>query len=97
MVAVNTSMDLSLTVGRFYLPFNKSTPDEAMFSLPYIDSADRGMNLTPISHVLLTSFTKQSTVLVTLSVYETTPCFNSLPNDKSFDVTKLKPLADDRI
>lgn len=42
MVAVNSTRDLSMTVGQFYLPFNRTTEDDAVFSLPYIDNADGG-------------------------------------------------------
>ena len=42
MFAINSTRDLSLSVGKFYLPFNKSSPEDPVFSLPYIDSADGG-------------------------------------------------------
>lgn len=42
MVAVNSTRDLSMTVGQFYLPFNRTTEEDAVFSLPYIDNADGG-------------------------------------------------------
>ena len=43
MLSINSTRDLSLSVGKFYLPFNKSADeDSAVFSLPYIDSADGG-------------------------------------------------------
>lgn len=45
MIAINNTRDLSLTVGRFYMPFNKTTAEEAVFSLPYIDVADGGKSL----------------------------------------------------
>lgn len=50
MIAVNNTRDLSMTVGRFYVPFNKTTSEDAVFSLPYIDSADGG-NLTLSLHL----------------------------------------------
>ena len=43
MFSINSTRDLSLSVGKFYLPFNKSSPEDAVFSLPYIDSADGGL------------------------------------------------------
>lgn len=47
MLAINSTRDLSLSVGKFYLPFNKSTDeDAAVFSLPYIDSADGALTLS---------------------------------------------------
>ena len=42
MLAINSTRDLSLSVGKFYLPLNQSTEDTTVFSLPYIDSADGG-------------------------------------------------------
>ena len=43
MLSINSTRDLSLSVGKFYLPFNKSADeDSAVFSLPYVDSADGG-------------------------------------------------------
>ena len=42
MVAVNSTRDLSMTVGQFYLPFNRTTNEDGVFSLPYIDNADGG-------------------------------------------------------
>ncbi|WAR23918.1 CAHD1-like protein [Mya arenaria] len=46
MVAVNDTRDLSLMVGRFYTPFNKTTPEDAIFSLPYIDVADGALTMS---------------------------------------------------
>lgn len=46
MVVVNNTRDLSMTVGRFYQPFNKTTPEDAVFSLPYIDSADGALTMS---------------------------------------------------
>ena len=42
MLAINSTRDLSLSVGKFYLPLNQSTEESTVFSLPYIDSADGG-------------------------------------------------------
>ena len=42
MLSVNETRDLSTTVGRFYTPFNRTVPEEAVFSLPYVDLADGG-------------------------------------------------------
>ncbi|KAL5022166.1 hypothetical protein ScPMuIL_001321 [Solemya velum] len=46
MLAVNTTRDLSSTVGKFYIPLNKTTRDEYIFSLPYIDIADQGLTMS---------------------------------------------------
>ncbi|KAH3694838.1 hypothetical protein DPMN_082279 [Dreissena polymorpha] len=43
MVAVNNTQDLGMAVGQFYKPFNRTTTEDAMFSLPYIDNADGGL------------------------------------------------------
>lgn len=41
MVTINSTKDLSVSVGRFYLPLNKSAPESPIFSLPYMDMADQ--------------------------------------------------------
>ena len=41
-MAINSTQDLSSSVGRFYLPLNRTAENEAVFSLPYIDEADGG-------------------------------------------------------
>ena len=46
MLAINSTRDLSLSVGKFYLPLNQSTEENTVFSLPYIDSADGGKNFS---------------------------------------------------
>ena len=43
MMAINSTQDLSSSVGRFYLPLNRTAQDDPVFSLPYIDEADGGM------------------------------------------------------
>ena len=42
MMAINSTQDLSSSVGRFYLPLNRTAQDDPVFSLPYIDEADGG-------------------------------------------------------
>ena len=42
MLSINRTRDLSSTVGKFYLPLNKTAKEDPVFSLPYIDEADRG-------------------------------------------------------
>lgn len=42
MMAINTTKDLSMSVGKFYTPFNRPAADEPVFSLPYTDQADKG-------------------------------------------------------
>ena len=46
MLAVNTTKDLSTTVGKFYLSLNRSTPNGPRFSLPYIDEAGQGLTIS---------------------------------------------------
>ena len=41
-MAINSTKDLSSSVGRFYLPLNRTAENNAVFSLPYIDAADGG-------------------------------------------------------
>ena len=45
MVTINSTKDLSVSVGRFYLPLNKSAPESPIFSLPYMDMADQSNKL----------------------------------------------------
>ena len=42
MMAINTTKDLSMSVGKFYKPFHKLASDRPIFSLPYIDQTDKG-------------------------------------------------------
>lgn len=42
MMAINSTQDLSSSVGRFYLPLNRTAENDPVFSLPYIDEADGG-------------------------------------------------------
>ena len=42
MMAVNSTQDLSSSVGRFYLPLNRTAVEDPVFSLPYMDEADGG-------------------------------------------------------
>ncbi|KAL4236844.1 VWFA and cache domain-containing protein 1 [Mactra antiquata] len=46
MIAVNNTRDLSMTVGRFYIPFNKTAAEVPVFSLPYIDNADGALTMS---------------------------------------------------
>ncbi|ESO86641.1 hypothetical protein LOTGIDRAFT_128750, partial [Lottia gigantea] len=46
MMAINSTTDLSSSVGRFYLPLNNTSDESPVFSLPYIDEADRSLVLT---------------------------------------------------
>ncbi|XP_060082073.1 VWFA and cache domain-containing protein 1-like [Ylistrum balloti] len=46
MMAINSTKDLSSSVGRFYLPFNRTTNHHVRYSLPYIDKADSALTLT---------------------------------------------------
>ncbi|XP_052058181.1 VWFA and cache domain-containing protein 1-like [Mytilus californianus] len=46
MMAINTTKDLSMSVGKFYLPFNQSASEVPVFSLPYIDKADKALTIT---------------------------------------------------
>lgn len=41
MVTINSTKDLSVSVGKFYLPLNKTAPEAPVFSLPYMDMADQ--------------------------------------------------------
>ncbi|XP_064624547.1 VWFA and cache domain-containing protein 1-like isoform X2 [Lineus longissimus] len=43
MLAVNTTRELSASVGTFFAPLNRSTMDLPHFSLPYIDAAGKGL------------------------------------------------------
>ncbi|XP_055956054.1 VWFA and cache domain-containing protein 1 [Patella vulgata] len=54
MMAINSTSDLSSSVGRFYLPLNNTADESPVFSLPYIDEADRSLTLTisqPCFHI----------------------------------------------
>lgn len=51
MMAINSTQDLSSSVGRFYLPLNRTAQEDPVFSLPYIDEADGGEN-----HVFINFF-----------------------------------------
>ena len=42
MMAINSTRDLSSTVGKFYLPLNRTAAKGPVISLPYIDEADGG-------------------------------------------------------
>ena len=42
MTAVNTTRDMSSSVGKFYLAFNRTTPDVPHISLPYKDQVGQG-------------------------------------------------------
>lgn len=46
MVTINSTKDLSVSVGRFYLPLNKSAPESPIFSLPYMDMADQTLTMS---------------------------------------------------
>nr|XP_022322709.1 LOW QUALITY PROTEIN: VWFA and cache domain-containing protein 1-like [Crassostrea virginica] len=46
MVTINSTKDLSVSVGRFYLPLNKSAPESPIFSLPYMDIADQTLTMS---------------------------------------------------
>ncbi|XP_046344826.2 VWFA and cache domain-containing protein 1-like [Haliotis rufescens] len=46
MLSINNTRDLSSTVGRFYLPLNRTAKEDPVFSLPYIDEADRGLTMS---------------------------------------------------
>ncbi|KAK0046626.1 VWFA and cache domain-containing protein 1 isoform X1 [Biomphalaria pfeifferi] len=55
MMAINSTQDLSSSVGRFYLPLNRTAEDDPVFSLPYIDEADRALTMSlsqPCVHTL---------------------------------------------
>lgn len=42
MTAVNSDRDISSTVGKFFIPFNQTTPDIPHISLPYKDQIGKG-------------------------------------------------------
>ncbi|XP_012946227.1 VWFA and cache domain-containing protein 1 isoform X2 [Aplysia californica] len=46
MMAINSTRDLSSSVGRFYLPLNRTAKDDPVFSLPYIDEADGALTMS---------------------------------------------------
>lgn len=46
MMAINTTKDLSMSVGQFYTPFHKSASEQPIFSLPYIDQADKALTMS---------------------------------------------------
>ncbi|XP_076463028.1 VWFA and cache domain-containing protein 1-like [Babylonia areolata] len=46
MMAINSTQDLSSSVGRFYLPLNRTAQEDPVFSLPYIDEADGALTLS---------------------------------------------------
>ncbi|GFO03081.1 vwfa and cache domain-containing protein 1, partial [Plakobranchus ocellatus] len=46
MMAVNSTRDLSSTVGRFYLPLNLTAAEGPVISLPYIDEADGALTMS---------------------------------------------------
>ncbi|CAG5123241.1 unnamed protein product, partial [Candidula unifasciata] len=55
MMAINSTQDLSSSVGRFYLPLNRTAEDDPVFSLPYIDEADGALTMSlsqPCVHTL---------------------------------------------
>lgn len=54
MVTINSTKDLSVSVGRFYLPLNKSAPESPIFSLPYMDMADQSKSY--YNYIYLISF-----------------------------------------
>ncbi|XP_061168196.1 VWFA and cache domain-containing protein 1-like [Saccostrea echinata] len=46
MVTINSTKDLSVSVGKFYLPLNKTAPEASVFSLPYMDMADQTLTMS---------------------------------------------------
>ncbi|KAL3869969.1 hypothetical protein ACJMK2_042589 [Sinanodonta woodiana] len=46
MLAINNTRDLGLSVGRFYLPLNRTADESPVFSLPYLDAADSALTLS---------------------------------------------------
>ena len=46
MMAINTTKDLSMSVGKFYKPFHKLASDRPIFSLPYIDQTDKALTMS---------------------------------------------------
>lgn len=46
MMAINSTQDLSSSVGRFYLPLNRTAQEDPVFSLPYIDEADGALSIS---------------------------------------------------
>lgn len=56
MMAINSTQDLSSSVGRFYLPLNRTAEDDPVFSLPYIDEADGGKDVFCFSILSVFSF-----------------------------------------
>ncbi|KAK3767134.1 hypothetical protein RRG08_018006 [Elysia crispata] len=46
MMAINSTRDLSSTVGKFYLPLNRTAAKDPVISLPYIDEADGALTMS---------------------------------------------------
>lgn len=51
MVTINSTKDLSVSVGLFYLPLNKSAPESPIFSLPYMAKQIKVINLNHVYEI----------------------------------------------
>ncbi|XP_074642229.1 VWFA and cache domain-containing protein 1-like [Tubulanus polymorphus] len=62
MYAINSTNDLSSTVGRFYESLNRTTEDKAHFSLPYIDITGKGLIMSITQPCFYNSYYKNEVI-----------------------------------